>query len=282
MDPVALHLGPLTIRWYGICVAAGFLVGFQWIQYRAPRFGIDRDAASNLVLLAMGGGILGGRILYVVQNWDYFGQFPAEIPRVDHGGLVFYGGFLGTAAVLYLAVRVKRYSTGEVADLFSSALPLSHAIGRVGCFLNGCCFGHPSTGPVAVRYPAGGEVLGVQKALGLVSDNAHECLPVLPVQLLAAFTNLCVFLGLLAVAKRRRRAGEILAAYLALSALGRFLVEFGRGDYVDRTGVLSPAQLICLVLFPFGVGLLLVLRRPTVGEGCEEEHVTAASPATGP
>ena len=280
MDPVAFHLGPLTIRWYGVCVAAGFLVGFQWIQWRAPRFGIDRDAAANLVLLAMGGGILGGRILYVVQNWDYFSRHPAEIPRVDHGGLVFFGGFLGTSAVLYLAVRAKRYSAGEVADLFSSALPLSHAIGRVGCFLNGCCFGHPSTGALAVTYPAGGEVLGVQKALGFVSEGARECLPVLPVQLLSALTNLCVFFALLAVTKRRRRPGEILAAYLALSALGRFLVEFGRGDYVDRTGVLSPAQLICLVLFPFGVGLFLVLRRAAVDQGCGEKGVFG--PATGP
>lgn len=280
MDPIAFHLGPLTIRWYGICVAVGFLVGFQWIQFRAPRFGIDRDAAANLVLLAMGGGILGGRILYVVHNWSYFHQHPAEIPRVDHGGLVFYGGFLGTAAVLYLAVRIKRYSTGEVADLFASALPLSHAIGRVGCFLNGCCFGRPSTGPLAVKYPPDSEVLAVQKALGVVPHGAHTCLPVVPVQLLSALMNVCVFLGLLAVARRRRRPGEILAAYLVLSTFGRFLVEFGRGDYVDRTGHLSPAQLICLVLFPLGVGLLLVLRRAASGAGDEEGRATGDT--TGP
>ena len=282
MDPVAFHLGPLTIRWYGICVAVGFLVGFQWVQFRAPRFGIDRDTAANLVLLAMGGGILGGRVLYVVHNWGYFSRRLAEIPRVDHGGLVFYGGFLGTSAALYTAVRLKRYSTGDVADLFVSALPLSHAIGRVGCFLNGCCFGHPARGSFAVSYPPGSEVMAVQKTLGLLPRGASECLPVFPVQLLSVLVNVSVFLVLLFVQKHRRRRGELIAAYLALFPLGRFLVELGRGDYVDRVGPLTPAQLICIVLFPLGVGLFLFLRYGSGPDGGTRGSAIAPRETRGP
>jgi phosphatidylglycerol:prolipoprotein diacylglycerol transferase len=181
-DPVALQLGPLSIRWYGVFVALGFLAGYQVLQRRARALGLGPQVAPDVTLAAMVGGIVGARLLYVVQNWEEeFGGNLLDAFAVWHGGLVFYGGFLGAVAAVVLWGRHKRWPLLAIGDMVAPALPLGHVLGRIGCLLNGCCFGRPWDGPLGVAYPgrtADGLLNGplyVQRALGWVPADATAC-----------------------------------------------------------------------------------------------------------
>jgi len=266
MDPVAFHIGRLTIRWYGVFVALGFLAGFMLVQFRARELDFEQEEAADLVLAAWIGGIVGAGVLYVVQNWTEYRKNLVEIIRIDHGGLVFYGGFLGALALLYVVSRVKSLSPGAIGDLLAPALALGHAFGRVGCFLNGCCFGHPWDGGCAVRYPPGGNVMYVQAQTGFLQPGALDCLPVFPIQLVSALVNLASCALLLWVGSRVKTRGQLFPLYLILYAVTRFAVEFGRGDYLRKLGPFTPAQAICLVLLPAGIIWLAAARRTaTIG-----------------
>lgn len=234
MNPVAFEIGRFAIRWYGVFVALGFLAGFYLMQHRAGRTSIGRGAAADLVLLAMLGGVVGARVLYVLQHWAEFSATPWEIIRVDHGGLVFYGGFLGAVIVLVATCAWRSLSMPLVADLFAPVLPLGHAFGRVGCFLNGCCHGKPASGALAVRYTGGGD-------------------PVFPIQLVSSVMNLSICVVLLLAERRVKRRGQLFALYLMLYGAGRFLVEFGRGDVARGAWGLTSAQVLCLFVLPAGV-----------------------------
>jgi len=260
MDPVAFNINGLHIRWYGICVATAFLVGFWVVRIRARRKGGEVARFEQLVFWGLLGGILGARILYVLQYWRRFADQPAEIVRIDHGGLVFYGGLIGAFGAVFLVSSLKSLNKRFVADIFAPALVLAHAIGRIGCFLNGCCFGKPYDGPLAVQYPPGSPACYVQQKLDLISTQAMECLPVFPIQLLASAANLTVFVVLIVLEPHLKYKGQLFAVYVILYSAFRFGVEFGRGDYLVHYAGLTTAQIFCLILFPLAVAAFLGLR----------------------
>ncbi len=244
MNPVALELGPLTIRWYGIFFALGFLAGYQMLQWRAKKSRIGADAAANLMFVGIIAGVAGARALYVIQNWEsQFRGNLSEIFRIDHGGLVFYGGFIAASLALVCWCLWKKLPLGEAADLIAPALPLAHAFGRIGCLLNGCCYGRVTGGPLGWHYPH-----------GLIANDAA----VLPTQLFEALANLGIMAVLLLVERRLPRRGQLIALYVLFYAGMRFGMEFLRGDYpADQLflGVFTPAQYVCLFLFPAGIAL---------------------------
>jgi phosphatidylglycerol:prolipoprotein diacylglycerol transferase len=264
-DPVAFHLGALAVRWYGIMVATGFLAGYLLIQRRAERYGVPRETAADLVFAALLGGIVGARLFYVIEFWDdeFRGHF-LNIFRIYRGGLVFYGGFLGAVGLILFWGRRKNWPFRSLGDLAAPALPLGHALGRVGCFLNGCCFGRPWGGAAAVTYPgvtADGYLNGplyVQRLKGIVDAHAITCEPVFPIQLVASAANAALCVLLLFLERRRCCEGRRFPLYIMLYAGTRMIVEFGRGDYTTSTAGLTPAQVLCLVLFPLGVAWFLI------------------------
>lgn len=254
-DPVALQIGRLSIRWYGIFVALGFLAGYKLLHRRAARLGLPVEAAPDITLAAMVGGIVGARLLYVLQNWsEEFSANPLEALAIWHGGLVFYGGFLGALVTVIFWSRRQGWPLLAIGDMAAPALALGHAFGRVGCFLNGCCFGRVTAGPLAVSYPgltSDGLINGplyVQRLLGVVPPDALACAPVFPIQVVEALGNLALCGVLLRLDRRAALRGRLFPVYLALYAVLRFLVEFGRGDYLSRPGGLTSAQWFCLVL----------------------------------
>jgi phosphatidylglycerol:prolipoprotein diacylglycerol transferase len=257
MDPVALHLGPLTIRWYGIFFALGFLAGYQVLQWRAKKSRIGTEEAANLTFIGIIAGVLGARLFYVVTNWsaplnaagDTFRSNWLEIIRIDHGGLVFYGGFIVASLALLAWCRWKKLPLGETADLFAPALPLAHAFGRIGCLLNGCCYGRVTESPVGWHYPH-----------GTIPGDAG----VIPTQLFEAVANLGIMAFLLLMEKRLPRRGQLMALYVMLYAAVRFGMEFLRGDYPANQyiwGVFTPAQGVCFLLLPLGAALWIFCSR---------------------
>jgi phosphatidylglycerol:prolipoprotein diacylglycerol transferase len=218
-------------------VALGFLSGIVHWTRRARSEGWPPEIGADLGLWTMVGGLIGARAAYVAANWPEYRGAPFSILRFDRGGLVYYGGFVGGVVAVAILARQRKRPLLEMGDFAIGAVPLGHAIGRVGCFINGCCYGVPTAGP-----------------LGCVVAGARRH----PVQLYEAMANLAIYLVLLRA--RPRRTGGRLALYLMLYPPARFLLEFWRGDARLRWMGLTLAQLLSAALF--AVGVLLWFRPP--------------------
>ena len=153
MYPTALQIGGFAIRWYGVMAAIGFLLG-SWVIFKnRKQIPISEDNASGVLITAMIAGIVGARIFYVVQFFDQYRDNLIDIIRVDQGGLVFYGGFILSIVSIFVYCRIYKIDFIRLLDFFTPAIAIAHACGRIGCFLNGCCFGKPASGIFSVIYP---------------------------------------------------------------------------------------------------------------------------------
>lgn len=256
IDPVAISLGPLQIRWYGILVAVGFLVGMGIARRNARRVGMDEAVILDLFLLCVVGGILGARLFYVVQFWHEagFDRHPWEIIRVDHGGLVFFGGFLFVMAGMFFYCLARRAPVLGVMDACAPSLAVGHAFGRIGCYINGCCHGKPMDASWwSISYPAE----------NLMVSEKFRCLPLHPVQLYESLANVAVFAFTIWLFNRPHRKGAVAGLYLILYAAARFSLEFARGDHNDflfpalRFGTEAQVIAVCAA----SAGLWLMLRK---------------------
>ena len=255
MYPVFFRILGLTIRWYGMLMATGFLAGLTLVGILARRRGRSFSFASDLLFWVMISGILGARIVHVLANWKVYSAEPLEILRINQGGLVYYGGFLGAGVALWIVARIQHMHVWDLTDLVVPALPLGHALGRIGCFMNGCCHGAPSIGSLAVRYPAESPAWITHVYAGRITRFDPLSLPVHPTQFYAAAANLVICGCLVALYVRRSRRGTVTAAYLLLYPPARFLIEFLRGDERVHWGYWSSAQVLGTVLFAIGVAL---------------------------
>ncbi len=264
MYPILFKLGPLTLHAFGVMMAFGFLVALGVMRRLAQRdlVELDETQLSQLLVWLMVGGVVGARLAYVIEHWQgEFAANPAAIIRIDQGGLMFYGGVIGAIVAIRLFARWQGRHTLALLDLCAAALPLGHAFGRLGCFLNGCCYGRLSSASCAVSFPAGSLAWRDQLAAGLINASAAASLPLLPTQLIELVANLILFAFLYRLALRLPRRGTITAAYLMLYAVIRFNTEFLRGDLRWSSGGLSIGQWISSVIFAVGLLLLLLTLR---------------------
>jgi phosphatidylglycerol:prolipoprotein diacylglycerol transferase len=262
MDPVLVTLFGRPIYWYGLLLAAGFGAGLLHLAWLGRREGRPRGFASDLCFWLIVGGILGARLAYVLGNWSEFAATPGLILRVDKGGLVFYGGFFGAALAIWLFARIRQQPVLKLYDYTLTALPLGHALGRIGCFINGCCQGSLHAGPLSCTYPAHSAVWWSQVDDRLIAATAPAALPVWPVQLFEAVANLLIYAVLFRVYPRRRPAGSIVVLYFLLYSTVRFSLEFLRGDLSDRVILrgLTSAQWVSLGLFAAALLMGFILR----------------------
>jgi phosphatidylglycerol---prolipoprotein diacylglyceryl transferase len=202
------------------------------------------------------GAILGARILHVTTYWkEEYANGPIwEIFMVQHGGLVFYGGLIGAALACILYTRLKKIPLWKMADILAPSIALGYVFGRIGCFLNGCCYGRVCELPWAVHYPAGHETHPVNSA----------AIPVHPTQLYDSVMSLALYLGLAWLYRRKKFDGQIFATYLICYAVTRSIAEYFRGDYSNLHihGGVTPAHLFIIGIVISGAALLLLLRRP--------------------
>jgi phosphatidylglycerol---prolipoprotein diacylglyceryl transferase len=255
VHPVAFQLGSLTIHWYGVMVALGFLIGLWNASRRALKAGFAHEKVLDLGPWLILGGILGGRLLYVISYWekDFAGKPLWEIFAVHHGGLVFYGGLIGATLAGILYALARKVPVWRMADLLTPSLALGYAIGRVGCFLNGCCYGRPTDVPWAMRFPTGHETEGQ---------------PVHPTQVYESLFSLGLYLALAWFYRRRRFDGQVFAVYLISCAALRSFVEIFRGDYTQYYfgGIVTPAHFVSAGIAAVGLLLIWLLpRRQTAG-----------------
>ena len=248
MHPILFQLGGFTLRSYGFMAMMGFLTAWLLMYLNRRHARLSEDQASNLLLIAMITGVLGARIFYVALEWELYEDNWWRIIRIDQGGLVFYGGFLLAMASVIGYCRWRKLDVVRVLDVFAPAMSAAHVWGRIGCFLNGCCYGTVTSCALGVSYPA---------ASRIPPDNPGA--RVHPIQLYEAAENLLA-VALYFYLVRKGRRGMAMSAYLLVYGVCRFVNEFFRGDNPFWLG-LTPAQWIGLGLIPAGAGLLIYFGR---------------------
>ncbi|MCF7708091.1 MAG: prolipoprotein diacylglyceryl transferase [Verrucomicrobia bacterium] len=251
MYRVAIDLGGFIIYWYGVMLALGVLAGIWTASRRAPLTGIASNTVVDLGPWLVVGILVGARIMFAITFWDeFFVDAPwYEIFMVRHGGLVFNGGLVGASLACIIFARVKHVPLWKLADILAPSISLGHAFGRIGCFLNGCCYGRATDSAFAVHFP---------------DSHATAGIGVHPVQLYSVILNFALYFSLAFVYRRKKFDGQVFGLYLVIYACLRFFVEFFRGDYHpdEYIGIFTPAQAFSFILLPAGIILIAVqLRR---------------------
>ncbi len=240
MHPILFKFGHFTIYSYGVMLATAVLVCTYFLSLDAKRYDISRDTAYDLVFWCMLWGIIGARIFYIIIEWPYFSENLWEIPMLQKGGLAWQGGFLGGALAGIWFAQSKKLSLKPLLDLAAPYVALGQSIGRIGCFLNGCCYGKPVAW--GIYFP---------------SHDAR----LYPTQLFETISLFVIFLILKRAQTKPHQAGFIFVFYLWLAAIERFVVEFYRGDTIPFWYGLTLAQYVAFGVFVIGLVLMRVFKQ---------------------
>jgi phosphatidylglycerol---prolipoprotein diacylglyceryl transferase len=245
--PRLFHIGNFNMPTYGLLVSLGVLLGL-WISVRnSQKQGIDPDNAWNLGIIVVMCGIIGAKVLYIIVDWGEYAAHPGEIFSLNtlQAGGVFSGGLIGAFAAAAWYIHKHRMPALATCDAFAPGLALGHAIGRVGCFAAGCCFGKPTDHFWGVTFTS-------PIAHELVGTPIGEALQ--PTQLFESAVELANFFLLAWLLKRKKFDGEVIGTYFFLYGIARFFLEYLRGDpgRGDVFGIITGTQLVALCLIAVG------------------------------
>lgn len=151
MFPVLFHIGDFPVRTFGLLLAISALVGMLMAGRRAPRYGLRPDSVWDLCFWLIIAGVLGARLLFILQEWRSYAANPGELLKLQFDGLTSFGGLIGGTVAAAIWSRRARVSLVTLIDMLAIPVLVAHALGRVGCLFNGCCYGPPTSGPLGVH-----------------------------------------------------------------------------------------------------------------------------------
>ncbi|MFC4769585.1 prolipoprotein diacylglyceryl transferase [Effusibacillus consociatus] len=220
MRVILFELWGYPIRSYGLVVALAILIGIGVVLYFAKQEGKDRERVLNLCIWAVVGGLVGARVWEVLFfNGSYYLQHPSDIVAVWKGGMSIQGGLVGGIATAVWYIRKFGWKFWETADLFAPGMIVGQAVGRIACLLNGDAFGSPTGSTFGIVYPP-----------GTVAYDRYGDQPLYPAEIWEGQWNLIVFALLLVIKNRKLPQGVLFLSYVSLYSVGRFSLEFLRGD----------------------------------------------------
>lgn len=241
MHPIICQFGPFTVYSYGLALVAAFLAASYFARKQAALEGIDPQAVFNLLFFSFVSGVIGSRLLYVIENFRYYISDPLEIIMFQHGGLSWFGGIFLGALFAFWYLKAKKLSMYKTLDAVIPFVALGQAIGRIGCFLNGCCYGKPSAA-YGVYFP------------GFDAD-------LIPTQVYSSLVMLAIFIVLRLLQSRPHKEGQLLFSYFLLYAVKRFTIEFWRADNPVIAYGLTLFQYISIAVFIVAAWQLTVILR---------------------
>ena len=249
-DPVAFTVFGKDIYWYGIIIAAGFLLAVLYMLWRAPVFGLTQDDVLDEVLWAVPIGVICARLYYCIFYWELYAANPISVLYIWEGGLAIYGGVIGGALTILVVSRVKKIKAGTLLDVAAMAVLIGQIFGRWGNFMN---------------REAHGAVTDCFFKMGLV-DASGAVTYYHPTFLYESVWNLAGFIALHFLTKKRRFDGQIMLSYLAWYGLGRVWIEGLRTDslYLFGTGI-RVSQLVaalCVVFAGGALAYILIKKKP--------------------
>ena len=242
MLPEICKIGSFTIYSYGLMLVIAFFVCAYLAGIQAKKEQVDPEKIFNLCFYIFISGVIGARLFYISYNLHFYLRHPLEIIMLQHGGLAWFGGLVSGAAAAIITIRKNKINLLKTLDLLIPFIALGQAIGRIGCLLNGCCFGRASE-------------------FGLYFAVFDQVL--IPTQLYSSLLLLLIFIILRFMQDRKHLPGQILCSYLFLYSLKRFFIEFFRNDSPKIFHGLTLFQILALATF---LSSLLIFARIFYGK----------------
>lgn len=241
MHPIICKVGPFTIYSYGLMLAVAFLVSSTLAVLQAKKQNIDPDIIFNLSFIGFVAGIIGARLFYISENIIYYFKNPLEIIMFQRGGLSWFGGLFSGVIFGILYLKKKKIPVYKILDLMSPFVALGQAIGRIGCLLNGCCYGK-----ISPQYGFFFEI--------------HDTY-LIPTQLYSSLALFFIFIALRFIQERPHKTGQIFYAYLLLYSFARFIIEFWRADNEVIAFGLTLFHLLSIVIFCIAAWKLILIKK---------------------
>lgn len=248
MHPVLIEIGFLKIYSYGFMLALSFFAGILLATARARRRGVSSHLIYDLSIVLIIGAVVGSRGLYIITHMDNYNGI-LDMFALWEGGAVYYGGLILAAAGAVIYLRIKKTSFLKVADIISPSIGVGIFFTRIGCFLSGCCFGHPTTCPVGVVFPHNSPA-GYQ----------YPDIPIHPTQLYSSAYGLIIFILLILVEKIKLAEGSLFGFMLVFYGIARFSIDYFR--YYEESAMVGPFtfnQLISIGLVAVGAGFIIAV-----------------------
>lgn len=253
MHPILFTIGSYPVHTFGLMLMLGFAAALKCACVVAGRRPQTNGApspndvidATTWIILS---GILGARLLYVALDWPIYKGHPWLWLATWEGGLSFHGAIAAGLIALVIFTRRRKIGFLKMVDVLAPAVMIGYAIGRIGCFFNGCCYGAPTNLPWGVRF----------------YDNGHWTVPSHPTQLYSTLMSLVFFAILMRMERHQAFEGQLFGFYILFASIERFVMEIWRAGYTSTDIMafgLTDAQYLCIGLFVFAIVLLSVLRR---------------------
>ncbi len=243
MKEILFEIGPFKIYGYGLMIAIGVIAAFAVAMYREKKWKIGDDKVFDLGIWSLIGGMIGAKLLFWITELPSLIENPAKIWSTMSTGFVVYGGLIGGILAGYLFCRVKKLAFLKYFDLVMPSIALAQAFGRVGCFLAGCCYGREAHAGWGIIFHE--------------SAYAPNGVSLIPTQLISSGLNFLNFLALILIARRTKKNGQVGALYLVFYSIGRFVLEFFRGDPRGNVGALSTSQFIAIFMLIAGIVIFI-------------------------
>lgn len=240
--------GPVTLYSYGLMIAIGILVAYKVVAHRAASSQVELSDVSSLTIWCLLGGFAGAKLLFWITQASTILRHPEQLLHVTEGFVV-YGGILGGIGAGYLYCKRKKLNFLQHLDLFAPSVALAQGFGRIGCLLAGCCFGEETDHWFGITFHG--------------SELAPNDVKLFPTQIVESLLNFSLFFILIYLAKKKPPQGRIAGLYLIFYSLGRFGIEFFRGDIIrGQFGMLATSQWIALAVVL--ATCIAIYRRPSI------------------
>lgn len=275
--PLPFFQKSIPIYSYGFMLMVAFLVAITIARWRAKKEDLDPNKITDLGIYLVCAGIFGARLFFIIQFYKEYKYNLLSIFKIYEGGLVYYGGLFAGIITLFVYVKKHHLPFLKTIDLLIPSAALGLGFGRIGCFLNGCCFGKVAAHiPWAVQFPKTLDKTGMvdgspafihQYELGFISLSDTHSLPIHPTQLYSFLADVALFFILSAFLKYRKKDGEALLLFGILYPIIRFSMESLRDDTPLFFGLFTIAQIISMGMFAVSGSLFTIIRLKSARKG---------------
>lgn len=250
IDPVAFNLGPLSVRWYGIIIAVGILLGYFVAQRALVKAGLHKDTLVDIIFYSALFGFIAARIYFVIFQWPYYAENPGEIIKIWHGGIAIHGGLIGGFIAGVIVCKVKNLNPFQIGDIVAPSIILAQGIGRWGNFMNHEAHGGPVSRAFLEQLHLPNFII---ENMYINSQYYH------PTFLYESIWDFAGFIILVNI-RKHLKLGETFFLYLTWYSIGRFFIEGLRTDSLMLTSNIRVAQLVSILLILISISLIVYRR----------------------
>ncbi|HAR7074153.1 TPA: prolipoprotein diacylglyceryl transferase [Staphylococcus aureus] len=250
IDPVAFNLGPLSVRWYGIIIAIGILLGYFVAQRALVKAGLHKDTLVDIIFYSALFGFIAARIYFVIFQWPYYAENPGEIIKIWHGGIAIHGGLIGGFIAGVIVCKVKNLNPFQIGDIVAPSIILAQGIGRWGNFMNHEAHGGPVSRAFLEQLHLPNFII---ENMYINGQYYH------PTFLYESIWDVAGFIILVNI-RKHLKLGETFFLYLTWYSIGRFFIEGLRTDSLMLTSNIRVAQLVSILLILISISLIIYRR----------------------